>query len=43
MLAVKENRLVVAERLIDLGAPINHQATVSIAISKVNHLFFHIE
>ena len=28
MLAVKENRLVLVERLLDLGASVNHQAEV---------------
>ena len=32
MIAVRENRLVLAERLLDLGCPVNVQAQVSIRI-----------
>ena len=33
MLAVKENKLVIAERLLDIGANINDRANVSIKLS----------
>ena len=33
MLAVKENKLVIAERLLDLGANINDRANVSTELS----------